>query len=96
MHKFPYRPKCGACHDRCNIGGCDRRDNDCRRDCRGSHDCGRGCPRDHGRDCRSSDCDRRPPPRHGSQGCYSDLLIGLLIGTMLGDCCRHGGDRYGR
>ncbi|MGN0789217.1 MAG: hypothetical protein ACI4MY_04700 [Christensenellales bacterium] len=74
MHKFPYRPKCGTCHDRCDHRQCDARDNDCRR----------------------PDCGRRPPPRRDDGGCCNDLLIGLLIGTMLGDCCRPRGDRHGR
>lgn len=93
MHKFPYRPKCGTCHDRRYFDGCDRRDNDCR----GTHDCGRGrdYPRDHERDCRR-DCERRPPPPRRNNHCCNDLLIGVLIGTMLGDCCHRGGDRHDR
>ena len=89
MHKFPYRPKCGTCHDRDDFGRCDRRDNDCRRDCHRSSNCDRDCR-------RPPDCGRRPPPPRLNNNCCNDLLIGVLIGTMLVDCCHRGGDRHDR
>lgn len=89
MHKFPYRPKCSTCHDRRDFDGCDRRDNDCRRDCHHSSNCDRDCR-------RPPDCGRRPPPPRRNNHCCNDLLIGVLIGAMLGDCCHRGGDRHDR
>ncbi|MGN0796644.1 MAG: hypothetical protein ACI4M5_00375 [Christensenellales bacterium] len=97
MHKLPYRPRCGTCHDHNANHQCDRH-NDCRPDCR-PRDC--GCDWHRSSDCdrdrrRSPDCNRRPSPIHDNRGCCNDLLIGVLIGTMLGDCCHRGGDRHDR